>query len=87
MSSYHKFCLLCYSKSVIDVELPEVEAGDGSKVTVLDVTFLEGQTIRPISGQHGQETPITLLCRINFSSPKPVSFTKAIKFIDSNGNR
>ncbi|PIK59126.1 hypothetical protein BSL78_03931 [Apostichopus japonicus] len=74
------------SKSVIDVELPEVEAGDGSKVTVLDVTFLEGQTIRPISGQHGQETPITLLCRINFSSPKPVSFTKAIKFVDSNGN-
>ncbi|PIK38176.1 hypothetical protein BSL78_24987 [Apostichopus japonicus] len=39
-----------------------------------------------ISGQHGQETPITLLCRINFSSPKPVSFTKAIKFVDSNGN-
>lgn len=76
-----------YSTSVIDVELPEIEAGDGSKITVLDVTFLEGQTVRPVSGDHGQGNPVALQCRVNFSSPKPVSFTKEIKFLDSDGNR
>ncbi|XP_071954714.1 cilia- and flagella-associated protein 47-like isoform X2 [Antedon mediterranea] len=73
-------------KCVIDVELPDIELEDGSTSSILSVTFPDGQTIQPCSGDDGQEEPFVLKCRVTFSSPKPVSFSQPIKFIDEIGN-
>ncbi|XP_041462969.1 cilia- and flagella-associated protein 47-like isoform X1 [Lytechinus variegatus] len=74
-------------ETVIDVELPEVEVDDGSKVSVLSVTFPDGQTIQPCSADEGHKEPYVLKCKVTFCSPKPVSFTMPIKFVDSVGSR
>ena len=42
--------------------------------------------IVPCSGDDGQEEHTSLLCRITFKSPKPVSFTKPVIFKDELGN-
>ena len=81
---YHR---LHYRETVIDVELPEVEVDDGSKVSVLSVTFPDGQTIQPCSADEGHKEPFILKCKVTFTSPKPVSFTKPIKFVDTVGSR
>ncbi|XP_072178621.1 cilia- and flagella-associated protein 47-like [Diadema setosum] len=74
-------------ETVIDVELPEVEVDDGSKMSVLSVTFPDGQTIQPCSADEGHKEPFVLKCKVTFCSSKPVSFTKPIKFVDTVGSR
>ena len=71
---------------MIDVELPDVELDDGSTLSVLSVTFPDGQTIQPCCAEEGHEEPFVLKCKVTFSSPRPVSFTQPIKFVDTEGN-
>lgn len=64
----------------IEVETPEVECEDGSKISPLKVTFLEGQEVKHCCGDEGQIEPFSLPCKVSFSSPRPVSFVEAISF-------
>ncbi|XP_006816677.1 cilia- and flagella-associated protein 47-like, partial [Saccoglossus kowalevskii] len=73
-------------ETIIDVELPEVELDDGSITSVLNVTFPEGQIIQPCCSDDGDEDPFVLKCTVTFSSPKPVSFTQPVRFLDTDGN-
>ncbi|XP_022089961.1 cilia- and flagella-associated protein 47-like isoform X2 [Acanthaster planci] len=73
-------------ETVIDVELPDVELDDGSKMSVLSVTFPDGQKIQPCCGDEGDEEPFILKCKVTFCSPRPVSFTQPVKFVDTQGN-
>ncbi|XP_033635373.1 cilia- and flagella-associated protein 47-like isoform X1 [Asterias rubens] len=72
--------------TLIDVELPDVELDDGSKMSVLSVTFPDGQKIQPCCGDEGDEEPFILKCKVTFCSPRPVSFTQPVKFVDTEGN-
>ncbi|XP_070190234.1 cilia and flagella-associated protein 47-like isoform X3 [Littorina saxatilis] len=71
--------------SQLTVETPEVECDDGEKIFPVKVTFLQGNDVQQCAGDSGQIDPCYLPCRVTFSSPKPVSFTKPIVFRDSQG--
>ncbi|XP_033113331.1 cilia- and flagella-associated protein 47-like isoform X2 [Anneissia japonica] len=73
-------------KNVIDVELPDIELEDGSTSSILAVSFPDGQTIQPCSVDEGHQEPFILKCRVTFCSPRPVSFSQPIKFLDDMGN-
>ena len=81
------FCINHIRVTLIDVELPDVELDDGSKMSVLSVTFPDGQKIQPCCGDEGDEEPFILKCKVTFCSPRPVSFTQPVKFVDTEGNR
>ncbi|XP_074645875.1 cilia and flagella-associated protein 47-like isoform X2 [Tubulanus polymorphus] len=69
-----------------EIEYPQVECEDGSKISPLEVVFLSRNIIQPCCGDDGQTEPCVIKCKLTFSSPKPVSFSKMLKFIDSDGN-
>ncbi|XP_013416633.1 cilia- and flagella-associated protein 47 isoform X1 [Lingula anatina] len=74
-------------KTVLDVELPEVECEDGSRISPLTVIFKDGQELLPVStAEKADAEPFELNCKVVFSSPKPISFTADLKFVDSEGN-
>lgn len=73
-------------KNKVTVETPQVECEDGDTISPVKVTFLQGNEIEECSGDNGQIDPCCLPCRVTFSSPKPVSFTKPIIFKDGLGN-
>ncbi|XP_052240686.1 cilia- and flagella-associated protein 47-like isoform X3 [Dreissena polymorpha] len=64
----------------IQVELPEVECEDGSKLSPLKVTFPEGQVVKPCCGDEGQIEPFSLPVKVTFSSSRPVSFAQNVQF-------
>ncbi|XP_052808119.1 cilia- and flagella-associated protein 47-like isoform X2 [Mya arenaria] len=64
----------------IEVETPEVECEDGSKLSPLKVSFPEGQVVKPCCGDEGQVEPFSLPCKVTFASPRPVSFAKNVSF-------
>ncbi|KAL5010428.1 hypothetical protein ScPMuIL_012733 [Solemya velum] len=84
----NEFMLLAtqYTKvTEINVEVPKVECEDGSLVSPLTVTFLEGQEIQPCIGDEPESEPFALACKLSFSCQYPVSFCEPVKFLDSYG--
>ena len=63
-------------------EVPEVELEDGSFSTVLSVTFLDDQTIRPCCVNSKDEEPCVIPCKVTFQSASPVSFSTVLTFDD-----
>ncbi|XP_078698604.1 cilia- and flagella-associated protein 47-like isoform X8 [Branchiostoma floridae x Branchiostoma belcheri] len=75
-----------YTKpSSIKVEIPDIELDDGSVASVLKVDFPKGQNIQPCSQDAGQEEPFVFPCVVTFASPRPVSFSQPITFVDDEG--
>ena len=73
---------LVYRAAVVDCEVPFVELGDGSLLSVLDVDFPDGRAIRPCCTDSSDDDPCVIACRITFQSPSPVSFTAGVQFTD-----
>ncbi|KAK7478911.1 hypothetical protein BaRGS_00029892 [Batillaria attramentaria] len=71
--------------TTLTVETPSVECEDGSTISPLKVTFLQGNEVSQCSGDSGEIDPCCLPCKVTFCSPRPVSFTKPIIFQDSSG--
>ncbi|NXE93664.1 CFA47 protein, partial [Menura novaehollandiae] len=69
-------------QSRIQVKLPELEVGDGTRTYPFTVQFPEGQDIVLSSDGTNNE----LICHISFKSPKPMSFLGEMLFIDEEEN-
>ncbi|NWX43473.1 CFA47 protein, partial [Steatornis caripensis] len=69
-------------QSRIQVELPEPELEDGDRIYPFTVQFPEGENIVLSADGTNKE----LICRISFTSSKPVSFLGNIYFIDEEEN-
>ncbi|XP_055954756.1 cilia and flagella-associated protein 47 [Patella vulgata] len=69
----------------LDVELPQVECEDGSKISPLKISFSQGHDIQPCCGDSGQMDPCSLRCKVTFVSTKPISFSQPIIFKDTEG--
>ncbi|NWW09866.1 CFA47 protein, partial [Oreocharis arfaki] len=70
-------------QSRIRVKLPELELADGTRTCPFSVQFPKGQDIVLSSDGTANE----LICRISFTSSKPMSFLGDILFIDQEENR
>ncbi|KFV61931.1 hypothetical protein N307_02025, partial [Dryobates pubescens] len=69
-------------QSRLQVELPELELEDGSRICPFTVQFTEGQDIVLSSDGTNKE----IICHISFRSSRPVSFLGNIFFIDEEEN-
>ncbi|XP_043927775.1 cilia- and flagella-associated protein 47 [Protopterus annectens] len=69
--------------TTLQVEIPEVQLEDGSTIDPLSVQFLNGNVI----AVSAEEQAGGITCCITFRSPKPLSFSGDIIFIDGNNNR
>ncbi|BFZ09423.1 hypothetical protein BsWGS_12463 [Bradybaena similaris] len=71
----------------MSVSTPHIECEDESKISPLSVKFLEGDVIKPVRNAAIQLDPSVLLCKVTFSSSKPISFSRPLIFFDEKGNK
>ncbi|XP_066563691.1 cilia- and flagella-associated protein 47-like [Amia ocellicauda] len=69
--------------SSIQVEIPEVELQDGTRVKPFLVHFPQGSAITALPKAQSE----SLTCRISFKSSQPAAFISNIIFMDEHGNR
>ncbi|CAG5120335.1 unnamed protein product, partial [Candidula unifasciata] len=71
----------------LTVSTPYIECEDESKISPLSVTFLDNDVIKPVEGASIQVDPCALLCKVTFSSAKPISFSQPVVFFDEKRNK
>ena len=76
------FPFYIFRDTLLSVAIPKVELDDGSCLSVLDVHFIDGNTIQSCPGNGVGKESCTIICKLTFTSPKPVSFTTHLVFSD-----